>query len=221
MDDLATADHWLGTRSAPRPWQLIWLSSGIIAGHIGNVRCLLVSPDLGLDILSSEPVNGYKPMRKGTSAAVVMCATMLGVAIAQAQSTMTCVQTTPAQIAALFDRWNDSLATHDPDKVTANYAPDAVLLPTVSNRPRTDSAAIKDYFVHFLERNPRGVIDTRTIRIGCNTASDVGTYTFLLSGKTPGTTETVKARYSFFYEWRDGRWLIVHHHSSMMPEAVQ
>jgi len=59
-------------------------------------------------------------MRKGTSAAVVMCATMLGVAIAQAQSTMTCVQTTPAQIAALFDRWNDSLATHDPDKVTAN-----------------------------------------------------------------------------------------------------
>jgi uncharacterized protein (TIGR02246 family) len=160
-------------------------------------------------------------MRKGMSAAVVMCATMLGAAIAQAQSTMTCVQTTPAQIAALFDRWNESLATHDPDKVTANYAPDAVLLPTVSNRPRTDSAAIKDYFVHFLERNPRGVIDTRTIRIGCNTASDVGTYTFLLSGKTPSTTETVKARYSFVYEWRDGRWLIVHHHSSMMPEAVQ
>jgi hypothetical protein len=81
-------------------------------------------------------------MRKGLNAAVLVCATMLGAAIAQAQSTMTCVQTTPAQIAVLFDRWNESLATHDPDKVTANYAPDAVLLPTVSNRPRTDSAAI-------------------------------------------------------------------------------
>jgi uncharacterized protein (TIGR02246 family) len=160
-------------------------------------------------------------MRRGIGAAVVMYATMLGAAIAQPQSTMTCVQTTPAQIAALFDRWNESLATHDPDKVTANYAPDAVLLATVSNRPRTDSAAIKDYFVHFLELNPRGVIDTRTIRIGCNTASDVGTYTFSLSGKTPGTTETVKARYSYVYEWRDGRWLIVHHHSSVMPEAIQ
>src|SRR5215468_2180805 len=102
-------------------------------------------------------------MRKGMSAGAVICATMLGIAIAQPQSTMTCVQATPAQIAALFDRWNESLATHDPDKVAANYAPDAVLLPTLSNRPRTDSAAIKDYFLHFVERNPRGVIDTRTI----------------------------------------------------------
>ena len=161
------------------------------------------------------------PMRKGTSAGAVICATMLGVAIAQAQSTMTCVQATPAQIAALFDRWNESLATHDPDKVVANYAADAVLLPTLSNVPRTDSAGMKEYFIHFVERDPRAVIDTRTIRIGCNSASDVGTYTFRLTGKTPGTTETVKARYSFVYEWRDGRWLIVHHHSSIMPEPVQ
>jgi uncharacterized protein (TIGR02246 family) len=161
------------------------------------------------------------PMKKGKTAGAVVCATMLGVAIAQAQSTMTCVQDTPAQIAALFDRWNESLATHDPDKVVANYAPDAVLLSTLSNVPRTDSAGMKEYFIHFVERNPRATIDTRTIRIGCNSASDVGTYTFLLTGKTPGTTETVKARYSFIYEWRDGRWLIVHHHSSIMPEPVQ
>ena len=139
----------------------------------------------------------------------------------QAPSTMICAPITQQEIAALFDRWNASLATHDPDKVTANYAPDAVLLPTVSNKPRTNSADIKDYFVHFLERNPRGTIDTRTIRIGCNTASDVGTYTFRLSGKIPGITDIVKARYSFLYELRDGKWVIVHHHSSAMPEPVQ
>jgi uncharacterized protein (TIGR02246 family) len=106
-------------------------------------------------------------------------------------------------------------------KVTANYAPDAVLLPTVSNRARTDNASIRDYFARFLERNPQGTIDSRTIRIGCNTASDVGSYTFKLSGKPPGTTETVKARYSFIYELRDGKWLILHHHSSAMPEPIQ
>lgn len=150
-----------------------------------------------------------------------VCTAVLSVSAVRAQSTMTCTPTQPAQIAALFDRWNASLATHDADKVTANYAPDAVLLATVSNRPRTDAAAIKDYFVHFLERNPKGSIDTRTIHIGCNSAYDVGTYTFLLSGKAPGATDTVKARYSFIYELRNGQWLIVHHHSSAMPEPVK
>jgi uncharacterized protein (TIGR02246 family) len=142
-------------------------------------------------------------------------------ASAQAPSTMTCTPITQPEVAALFDRWNASLATHDADKVTANYAPDAVLLATVSNQPRTNSAEIKDYFEHFLKRDPQGTIDTRTIRIGCNEAIDVGTYTFKVSGKTPGTTDIVKARYSFIYEPRDGKWVIVHHHSSAMPEPVQ
>jgi uncharacterized protein (TIGR02246 family) len=159
-----------------------------------------------------------------TRLTVLICAigeaVTLGTANAPAQSTMTCAPVTQQEVAALFDRWNASLGTHDANKVAANYAPDAVLLPTVSNQPRTDNAGIKDYFVHFLERNPQGTIDSRTVRIGCNTASDVGTYTFKLSGKMPGTTETVKARYSFIYELRDGKWVIVHHHSSAMPEPV-
>ena len=40
-----------------------------------------------------------------------------------------------ARSQALFDRWNESLRTLDADKVVANYAPDGVLLPTVSNTP--------------------------------------------------------------------------------------
>ncbi len=45
------------------------------------------------------------------------------------------------QIAALFDRWNAALRTGDPEKVAGLYAKDAVLLPTVSNRIRTDHPA--------------------------------------------------------------------------------
>lgn len=148
-----------------------------------------------------------------------ICAAWIFAQAAQADTAMTCKTVNKEQIAALFDRWNNSLATHDAAKVTANYAPDAVLLATVSNEPRTNTAAIKDYFVHFLENNPKGAINTRTIHIGCNTAYDVGTYTFTLAGKAPGTTQTVKARYSYIYELRNGQWLIVHHHSSAMPEA--
>lgn len=116
-------------------------------------------------------------------------------------------------VAALFERWNASLKTGNPDAVTANYAPDAVLLPTVSNQPRTNPAEIRDYFVHFLEKHPEGRIDRRIIKIGCNVAQDVGLYTFKLKGG-----KAVAARYTYVYQYRDGQWLIAHHHSSAMPE---
>ncbi|GAA0746258.1 SgcJ/EcaC family oxidoreductase [Ideonella azotifigens] len=126
-----------------------------------------------------------------------------------------CQATSEQQVAALFDRWNASLRTLDPDKVVANYAPDGVLLPTVSNEPRTSPAEIRDYFVKFLKSEPQGTIDKRLIRIGCNVAQDVGTYTFQFKDG-----QTVKARYTYVYEWENGQWLIAHHHSSAMPEPV-
>jgi uncharacterized protein (TIGR02246 family) len=124
-----------------------------------------------------------------------------------------CVSVTNAEIASLFDRWNNSLKTLKPLEVVKNYAKDAVLLPTVSNTPRTNHKLIEDYFVMFLKKTPSGVINERTIRIGCNVASDVGIYTFTLNGK-----DKVQARYSYNYEYINGKWLITHHHSSAMPE---
>ena len=140
-------------------------------------------------------------------------------AAADAQSTQTCATVSKEQIAALFDRWNASLASKNPEEIVKNYAEDAVLLPTVSNKPRTNHKEIADYFEHFVQKSPKGAIDTRTIHIGCNGAYDVGTYTFTLTG-ADGKTSQVAARYSFVYELRDGKWLIVHHHSSAMPEPA-
>ncbi|HKW83144.1 MAG TPA: SgcJ/EcaC family oxidoreductase [Burkholderiaceae bacterium] len=134
---------------------------------------------------------------------------------ASAQATsVACKAADEKQIAALFDRWNASLRTLDPDKVVANYAADGVLLPTVSNQPRTNPAEIRDYFVKFLKNAPQGTIDKRIIKIGCNVAQDVGTYTFKFKDG-----QTVHARYTYVYEWQNGSWLIAHHHSSAMPEA--
>ena len=140
-------------------------------------------------------------------------------AAAYAQSNQQCAPVTEEQVAGLFDRWNASLQTKSPDEVVKNYAPGAVLLPTVSNKPRTNPAEIRDYFVHFLAKNPKGAINSRTIHIGCNDAFDVGTYTFTVTD-ADGKASQVAARYSFVYELRDGKWLIVHHHSSAMPESA-
>jgi uncharacterized protein (TIGR02246 family) len=103
--------------------------------------------------------------------------------------------------------------------VTRNYAPDAVLLATTSNAPRTTYAEIRDYYFNFLQREPRVRNESRKIRIGCNVVTDVGVYSFTLNGPVPGTVATLRARYTFVYEQRDGDWLIVHHHSSKMPES--
>jgi uncharacterized protein (TIGR02246 family) len=122
-------------------------------------------------------------------------------------------------IANLFDQWNAALATGDPRKVADRYARDAVLLPTVSNKVRTDRAGIVDYFTHFLKSRPQGVIKESHIDVlDRTTAIDAGVYVFTLTEN--GKQRKVEARYTFVYELRGGKWLIVNHHSSAMPETT-
>ncbi len=130
-----------------------------------------------------------------------------------------CVYAKESEVADLFSSWNLALASLDPAKVTAMYWPDAVLLPTVSNVPRKNTAAIKDYFVHFLQRFPRGEITERTIHLGCNTAMDMGLYVFSVMDAN-GRASSVAARYTFVYTQKNGVWKIQHHHSSAMPETT-
>ena len=132
----------------------------------------------------------------------------------EAPATEQCQPVTDEEVAALFDRWNQSLLTGDPHKVVANYAPRSILLPTVSNRPRLTAAEKEDYFEHFLENGPSGKIDMRFLEVGCNTAVDAGLYTFTFAR----TGAVVHARYTYTYRWNGSEWLITSHHSSAMPE---
>lgn len=124
-----------------------------------------------------------------------------------------------AQIQALFADWNAALATGDPEKVADRYAPNAVLLPTVSNQVRSTRAEIVDYFVKFLKSKPSGtILDSHVAVLNADDAIDAGTYRFALT--QDGKPTTVDARYTFVYEKIDGKWLIVNHHSSAMPEKA-
>lgn len=123
------------------------------------------------------------------------------------------------EIARLFDQWNAALAIGDPEKVADLYAPNAVLLPTLSYQIRTNRAEIVDYFTHFLQSKPQGRIDRAIITvIDPQTAINTGIYTFTLT--QDGQPQNVQARYTFAYQKQNGNWLIVNHHSSKMPEPV-
>ena len=120
------------------------------------------------------------------------------------------------EVRSLFYLWNDALATLDPDAVAKRYAKKGVLLPTVSDKPRTDYDSIKDYFVDFLKKKPQGEILESYVTIGDNWCKDVGIYEFTMGA----TGDKVKARYSYVYVYEDGEWKISHHHSSVMPEGL-
>ena len=131
-----------------------------------------------------------------------------------------CATVNEAAVAAQFDKFNGAWATKNPDAVTKLFTKDAVLLPTVSNTPRTDHAGIRDYFVTFLKGSPVGTINTSAIDIGCNKATRVGLWTVTLTDAATGAKTDVKARYSFVYRLDDGEWKIDHLHSSMLPETM-
>ena len=66
-----------------------------------------------------------------------------------AGETETCKVATQQEIAGLFERWNGDLKSGDAKKVVTNYAPQSLLLPTMSSRARYTVAEKEDYFVHF------------------------------------------------------------------------
>ncbi|MFJ9691685.1 SgcJ/EcaC family oxidoreductase [Kitasatospora sp. NPDC101183] len=122
------------------------------------------------------------------------------------------------EIAALFDQWNTALQSGDAEEVADRYAPDAVLLPTASPVIRTDRAGIVDYFEHFQQKKPRGEKIRSVINVlDANSAVDAGLYRFHLTDPKTGVTKAVEARYSYEYEKRGGKWLIINHHSSVLP----
>jgi len=123
---------------------------------------------------------------------------------------------TEDEVKKLFYLWNDALATGDSKKVAARYAKKGVLLPTVSDIPRTDFAGINDYFTSFLTKKPQGEILESNVMIGHNWCQDAGIYEFTFGA----TGQKVKGRYSFIYVYEDGEWKIAHHHSSVMPEGI-
>lgn len=131
-----------------------------------------------------------------------------------APSTAACTPITEEEVAALFERWNDSLATGDPQEVADNYAEESILLPTVSNTPRLDREGKVDYFEHWLPNKPQGVVNERFVAIDCDTVVDAGVYTFTYADGT-----VVPARYTFTYAPKGDTWLITSHHSSAMPET--
>ncbi len=128
-----------------------------------------------------------------------------------------CVAVTEAQVNGLFKQFNDGFQTQNPDVMVPLFSKDAVLLPTVSGKMRTDAAGIRAYFVDFLPNKPFGTITESETSLGCNIATRAGNWTVKLTNPKTGEVSDVAARFSFVYVYEDGAWKIAHLHSSVRP----
>lgn len=128
-----------------------------------------------------------------------------------------------ADVAAAMNAWKENLATAcgggGPEKILPLYAEDGLLWGTISPTIRDDRAALEDYFVNACKKLPKLTVEFKDplIRVyGGDTAINSGNYTF--SYEKDGQPTRLPARYSFTLVKRDGKWLIVDHHSSTMPK---
>ena len=113
--------------------------------------------------------------------------------------------------------WIDGMNSHNPERVVALYDAEAVLWGTRSSTLRDTPATVRDYFkvLQTVPSSYKVVLGEQRIRVYGDIAVNTGTYTF--SEDRDGKPVTRPARFSFVYRNRDGRWLIVDHHSSAVP----
>lgn len=121
---------------------------------------------------------------------------------------------------ALF-RWAEVIASGCVEDVLALYAPDAILVPTLSDEIGEREEERRRYFEAFLSNDVQScdiLIQKKRVSQKLGTVVIGGLYTFRLLRK--GLEELVPARFLFTFEEIDGRWLITGHHSSRLSEAL-
>jgi uncharacterized protein (TIGR02246 family) len=120
------------------------------------------------------------------------------------------------QIAAAVAAWVAAYDSRDPARISAQYAPDAVFWGTSSKIVRATPAQIAEYFKDATKRpDARASIGEQHIRVYGDVAIATGYNTF--SDIRDGKRTPNPARFSMVFHKRDGKWILVDHHSSRLP----
>jgi len=125
----------------------------------------------------------------------------------------------PDEAEAALRAWGEAYAARDGEKSAAAYAADARLWGTEAAKQSVGRDAIRAYFDAGKALKARVVeFGEHACRMVDSAAVCSGHYTF---ERTPNDGEPNKApaRFSIVLAKQDGRWLIVDHHSSLLPPS--
>jgi uncharacterized protein (TIGR02246 family) len=122
-----------------------------------------------------------------------------------------------ADVDAATGRWIDAFNRKSTQDIVALYAPDAVLFGTSSPVLRDAPASVRDYFKDLPALGDATIsLGEHRVQVFGDTAISTGFYT--RASVQNGQTVRNPARFTFVYAKRAGKWVIVTHHSSALPE---
>lgn len=109
-------------------------------------------------------------------------------------------------------------AKGDPKLIVKFYAPDAILLPTLSHEILINHEGGLNAYFKKLTRLPdiKCIPEKLITRMYTDTAVNTGLYKFSYK-EEDGKIITIPARFTFVYQQYGNQWLINKHHSSKMP----
>lgn len=124
-----------------------------------------------------------------------------------------------AEVRAATKAWADAFNECSAQKVSALYAAEAVLWGTAARTVITTPEGVRRYFDGACATTPpiKVTLAEQKPRVYGDTAINSGSYGF--SRTVDGQVRSAQARFSFTYLKVGGAWLIVDHHSSMVPPA--
>ena len=125
------------------------------------------------------------------------------------------------EVAAATAKWAELFTDDNPDTILVLYDKDAVLWGTLSPKRRDNPEAVRDYFVKAYVALPSHKVSfgDQLIRVYGNIAINTGYYTFTYV--KDGEAKSLPSRYSIVYMKKGKKWLIVDHHSSVMPTPLK
>ena len=121
-------------------------------------------------------------------------------------------------VASALTTWESAVESGSIDKIMALYDKEAIMFSVFAVKPLETPKALREYYKKVVANPDINVTVTETHpRQFGNVAINSGLYT--LSYTQDGETVTIPSRFSFTYLLKDGKWMIVDHHSSKVPLA--
>jgi uncharacterized protein (TIGR02246 family) len=126
------------------------------------------------------------------------------------------------EVHARFEQWISIFNANNADQLSQLYDQNARLFSTGGNEKPIDGRdSIRAYFAPVFNRGSSSVAFDHddAVKVFSDIGIETGYYHFDLIGADDKPV-TLVSRYTFVFAKKDGSWMIVHHHSSRVPNLT-